>query len=164
MNHVRRGLAASLLLIVSFLCGCSGSDGGGAKLAPVTGRVIFKNEGVTAAEIYFLPDKAKGNNGPMATAVLQQDGSFTMNTYPKDGVAPGAYKVTLGLGRRQEKELEKFRKVETTPLSYDVPEAGLKDLLIDLSKDFGDTKDSKDAKGARGGESGRSGKGFKGGK
>jgi hypothetical protein len=135
MIPLKRGLAAGLLLLLSLLCGCGGSDGSGARLAPVKGRVIYKNQGVTAAEIYFLPDADKGNQGAMASAILQEDGSFTMSTYPRgDGVAPGAYKVTLGLGRRTEKELNKFRKVETTPLKVDVPEEGLTDLVFDLSK------------------------------
>jgi hypothetical protein len=146
MRHTQRGLAASLLLLLPLLCGC-GSDGRGAKLAPVTGRVIYKNEGVSAASIYFLPDAEKGNNGSMATAILQMDGSFTMETYPKgNGVAPGAYKVTIDLGRRKEKDLDKYRKVETTPLSYEVPEEGLKNLVIDLSKEIKDEKDDKDTK------------------
>jgi hypothetical protein len=146
MKLTQRSLAATLLFMLPLLCGC-GSDGRGAKLAPVTGRVIYKNEGVSAASIYFLPDAEKGNSGSMATAILQADGSFTMETYPKgNGVAPGAYKVTLDLGRRMEKDLDKYRKVETTPLSYEVPEEGLKSLMIDLSKEIKDDKDTKDAK------------------
>ncbi len=153
MNHIQRGLTASLLLMLPFLSGCGGSDGTGAKLAPVTGRVIFKSQGVTAASIYFHPDTSKGNSGAMASAILQEDGSFTMTTYPKgDGVAPGAYKASLDLGRRQEKELDKYRKVDTTPLKFDVPEEGLKNLVIDLSADHGDAKDAKTTKGSKGGK------------
>jgi hypothetical protein len=40
--------------------------------------------------------------------------------------------VTLGLGRRQDKDLDKYRKAETTPLKFEVPEEGLTDLEIDL--------------------------------
>jgi hypothetical protein len=127
------GLAAGVLVVV-LLCGCS-SGGARVKLAPVRGRVLYTNQAVTAAEIYFLPDASKGNSGTMASAILQEDGSFTMTTYPQgDGVAPGAYKVTLGLGRRQDRELNRYRKVETTPLEFDVPEEGLTDLLIELDK------------------------------
>jgi hypothetical protein len=150
MKVMQRGLAASLLLMLPLLGGCGGSDGRGAKLAPVKGRVIYKNEGVTAASIFFLPDDAKGNNGSMASAILQEDGSFTMETYPKgSGVAPGAYKVKLDLGRRTDKELDKYRKAETTPLSFDVAEEGLTDLLIDLSKAVKEDKDTKNAKGGK---------------
>jgi hypothetical protein len=121
-----------LFLLIAALCGCRG-DGPSVKLAPVRGKVVFKGEGVTAASIYFHPDADKGNQGVMGTAILQEDGSFTISTHPRgDGVAPGAYKVTLDLGRRSEKELDKYRKTTTTPLKYDVPEEGLTDLLIEL--------------------------------
>jgi hypothetical protein len=132
MTHVLRGLAAGLLLLLVFVCGC-GSDGR-TKLAPVKGRVVYKDQGVTAAEIYFLPDAEKGNQGTMASAILQEDGSFEMVTHPdRKGVAPGAYKVTFGLGRRQEKELDKYRKAETTPYRVEVPEEGLPNKVFDLS-------------------------------
>jgi hypothetical protein len=122
-----------LVLLLAALAGCNRQDGSTAKVAPVSGRVTFKNQAVSAAEIYFMPDASKGNHGVMGSAILQEDGSFKITTYPKgDGVAPGAYKVTLGLGRRPEKELQKYRKVETTPLKYDVPEEGLQDLHIEL--------------------------------
>jgi hypothetical protein len=124
---------APAILSLAFLCGCASSDGKGPKLAQVTGRVTFKNEAVTAASIYFMPDTEKGNRGDMATAIIQADGSFTMETYPKGtGVIPGAYKVKFDLGRRPEKELDKYRDVKTTPLSIDVPEQGIKDYVIEL--------------------------------
>jgi hypothetical protein len=113
-------------------CGAGSSE---PKLAPVQGKVLYKNQAVTAAEVYFLPDARKGNNGTMASAIVQEDGSFTMTTYPKgEGVSPGAYKVTLGLGRRNQKELAKYRRVETTPLEVEVPEEGLTDLVFELDK------------------------------
>jgi hypothetical protein len=127
-----RGLLAGIVFL-ALLSGCHSSDGSGPKLAPVTGRVIFKNEAVTAASIFFIPDAEKGNRGEMATAILQLDGSFTMETYPKGtGVIPGAYKIKLDLGRRQEKELQPYRDVRTTPLSIDVPEQGIEGYVIEL--------------------------------
>lgn len=134
---MRTGIKARVIAVGFFslvlLCGCSSSDGKGPKLAQVTGRVIFKNEAITAASIYFMPDTEKGNRGDMATAILQADGSFTMETYPKGaGVIPGAYKVKLDLGRRTDKELDKYRDVKTTPLSIDVTDQGIKDYVIEL--------------------------------
>lgn len=132
MNLPRRP-AALLLLLPLALAGCEGGNGAVAKLAPVKGRVTFKDQGVTAAEIYFLPDADKGNEGKMASSLLQVDGSFTMTTQGQgDGVIPGAYKVTLTLGRRPEKELDKYKNVKTTPLEYTVPPEGLTDLQIEL--------------------------------
>ena len=66
------------LVLLGFGAGCGGSDGGGPALVPVTGRVTFKNEAVTAASIIFTPDAEKGNRGQMAAAILQEDGSFAM--------------------------------------------------------------------------------------
>ena len=125
----RAGFVAVLLVC---LCGCRG-NGPKSKLAPVRGRVLFRDQAVTAAEIYFNPDAAQGNQGSMASSVLQEDGTFTMVTYPnREGVMPGAYKVTLGLGRRPEKELDKYRTVTNTPLNVVVPDEGLVDMVIDL--------------------------------
>jgi hypothetical protein len=130
-----KSVLVAALFCLCLLSGCSRQDGATAKVVPVAGQVTFKNQGVTAAEIYFLPDAEKGNTGVMGSAILQEDGSFRLSTYPKgDGVAPGAYKVTLGLGRRQEKELQKYRKVETTPLKIEVPEEGFDNLVVDLDK------------------------------
>ncbi len=131
-----RQSAGWLILQVVVLCGCNGSDGGKGRLAPVTGRVTFKGEAVTAASIYFHPDSSKGNEGPLGASVLETDGSFTIATQGiGTGVRPGAYKVSFDLGRRQEKELKKFRSVKTTTLVYDVPEDGLTDLEIALDKE-----------------------------
>lgn len=128
------GLAAGLFGMV-FLCGCQSSDGKGPKLTPVSGRVIFKNEAVTAANIFFLPDKEKGNRGDMATAILQTDGSFKMETYPRgEGVIPGWYKITFDLGRRTDKELQPYRKIETTPLSIEVTDKPIENYVIELKE------------------------------
>jgi hypothetical protein len=126
-----RGFSAGILFL-AFLSGCGSSDGSGPKLAQVTGRVIFKNEAVTAASIFFIPDAEKGNRGEMASAILQLDGSFTMETLKGTGVIPGAYKIKLDLGRRPEKELQPYRDVKTTPLSIDVPEQGIEGYVIEL--------------------------------
>jgi hypothetical protein len=125
----RAGLFALLLVC---LCGCRG-NGPKSKLAPVRGRVLFKDQAVTAAEIYFNPDAGQGNQGSMASSVLQEDGTFTMVTYPdREGVMPGAYKVTLGLGRRPDRELDKYRTLASTPLNVTVPDEGLVDMVIEL--------------------------------
>ncbi|OWK41600.1 hypothetical protein [Fimbriiglobus ruber] len=130
MRSVARAAVGGLFL--ALVAGCGSSDGRGVKLAPVTGRVVFKNEGVTAATIFLQPDVEKGNQGEMASAILQLDGSFKMETPRGEGVVPGAYKITLDLGRRPEKELLPYRNVKTTPLTVDVPEGGLSDYLIEL--------------------------------
>jgi hypothetical protein len=128
-----RVVSALIAVCVLMTAGCSGSDGGGPALVPVTGKVVFKNEGLTAASIYFIPDAEKGNRGQMASSVLQMDGSFTMETYPKGaGVVPGSYKVTITASRRPEKELKQYGDAKTTPLTIDVPEGGISGHIFEL--------------------------------
>jgi hypothetical protein len=136
MTTTKRANVAGLLFLLGLLGGCGGKDGPGARIVPVTGRVTFKNQAVTAAEIFFIPDPKKGNQGEMGSALLKPDGSFAITTIHAgrtvEGIAPGAYKVTFGLGRRPEKELARYRNVQTTPLEIDVPEEGIEDHLFEL--------------------------------
>ena len=62
------------LLCLAFLTGC-GNDGAGVKLAPFAGRVTFKNQAVTAAEIFLIPDEEKGTKGDMGSAILNPEKS-----------------------------------------------------------------------------------------
>jgi hypothetical protein len=130
-DRVRRLALVGVLVFLG--AGCAGGDGPKPKLAPVRGRVVFKGEPLAGAEIYFRPDASRGNQGKMASGAVLLDGSFTMFTSPdEEGVMPGAYKVTLGLGRRSEKELVKYRAVETTRLECSVPDEGKTDVVFVL--------------------------------
>jgi hypothetical protein len=135
MSRTQYGNVVGLLVLL-LVSGCS--DGPLTKLAPATGRVVYKNQAVAAAEIYFNPDAQKGNQGELGSALLAEDGSFSITTHhpkgPRTGVVPGAYKVTLGLGRRPEKDLVKYRTIQATPLAIEIPEEGLSNILIDLDK------------------------------
>jgi hypothetical protein len=117
---------AGLVLLASAGCG-------GPKLVPVNGKVTYKGEPITAAEIYFKPDPPGSSGTCLASSVLEEDGTFTMTTYPHgDGVAPGRYKVVLSLGRRTGKALDKYRRADKTPLGVEVPPEGLRDLVFEL--------------------------------
>jgi hypothetical protein len=138
MRRAQRAKAAGLLALAVLLGGCS-SDGSGVKLAPVTGRLVWKKQAVRAAEVFLIPDKDKGNQGEQGNALLAaEDGHFTVQTShpkgPRNGVAPGAYKVIVSMGRTPDKELIKYRMAQSTPLHLDVPEGGLEDIVIDLDK------------------------------
>jgi hypothetical protein len=69
---------------------CSGSNG----LYPVRGTVFYKGEPASGAEVIFHP---KGDNDPNAlrpTATVQEDGTYTLISYPKgEGAPPGRYYV-----------------------------------------------------------------------
>src|SRR5262245_3730672 len=122
---------ALLGMIVFLTAGC----GGGPKLVPVKGRVVFADgRPVTAASISFSPDTDKENNSTLsATSLLQLDGSFTLRTYPHgDGAMVGSYRVTISLGRGGRGNLAKYTRPKDTPLLIDIPPEGRTDLVLTL--------------------------------
>lgn len=76
-----------LLLPLILLAGC-----GPARTSPVTGVVLLDGQPLANASIQFVPAEA----GRDATGTTNERGEFTMSTFePKDGVAPGSYKVVI---------------------------------------------------------------------
>jgi hypothetical protein len=117
--------------LLAFAAGC----GGGPKLVPVAGRVVYADgRPVTAASVSFTPDADKGNTGLLATGLLELDGSFTLRTYPHgDGAMVGPYKVTVSLGMgATTKALARYTRLKDTPLHVDVPPEGLSGLEFKL--------------------------------
>lgn len=131
MEAMRRTIALGLLVLLAPL---SSGCGGGPKRTPVRGRVLYADgRPVTAASVCFTPDAAKGNNGQLATGLLQRDGTFVLRTYPHgDGALIGAYKVTISLGRGTPRKLAKYTRVKDTPFQIEVPPEGLSDLVLTL--------------------------------
>ena len=128
MRKVCQILAAALLGIA--VAGC-GSDK--PKLAPVTGKVVHKNEPLTAGSIWFVPDEGNAFKGEKSSCQLQLDGSFTMRTYPfGDGVPPGAYKVMLSPELANRIKKPEYGDAAKTPLTLTVPDAGVKDHVFEV--------------------------------
>ena len=127
MRTVCRILAALLGVAV---VGC-GPDK--PKLVTVTGKVVFKNEPLTAGSIWFVPDLGNAYQGEKPSCQLQLDGSFTMRTYPfGDGVPPGAYKVMLSPELANRIKKPEYGDAAKTPLTLTVPDVGVRDHVIDV--------------------------------
>ena len=127
MRTLCRILAAFLGVAV---VGC-GSDK--PKLVTVTGKVVFKNEPLTAGSIWFVPDLGNAYQGEKPSCQLQLDGSFTMRTYPfGDGVPPGAYKVMLSPELANRIKKPEYGDAAKTPLTLTVPDVGVRDHVIDV--------------------------------
>ena len=127
MRTVCRILAALLGVAV---VGC-GPDK--PKLVTVTGKVVFKNEPLTAGSIWFVPDSGNAYQGEKPSCQLQLDGSFTMRTYPfGDGVPPGAYKVMLSPELANRIKKPEYGDAAKTPLTLTVPDVGVRDHVIDV--------------------------------
>ena len=110
-------------LVLPTLIGCQREPA--ISLVPVTGRVVYRGQGVKRATVQLIPDAAGGTHAPSATGQTDESGSFTLQTPPfGPGVAPGRYKVTVqqygppGLP-------PKYGNPAETPLRAQVPEGGL---------------------------------------
>jgi hypothetical protein len=82
---------ASALLVCSLAIGCGGS--GSVALVPATGTVTHQGAPVAGAAVTFVPE-----SGPLATAVTDDQGRFTLSTGTRRGVVVGTSKVSVSLG------------------------------------------------------------------
>lgn len=83
------GTACALALVA----GC----GGGAKTPEtiVRGQILYRGEPVAGGLIVFAPNADRGSDGPVVTAVLQDDGSFTLTAPDGKPVPPGWYRIAV---------------------------------------------------------------------
>jgi type II secretory pathway pseudopilin PulG len=102
--------------------------------SPVQGRVMYRSRPVLLVTVTFVPDVARGNlRGRDGRATTAADGSFTLQTYPHGpGVMPGAYRVTVLSYSRTDQLPRKYTKFHLTPLTAEVTEEGLDNLVLTI--------------------------------
>lgn len=61
----------------------------------VRGQILYRGEPVSGGLIVFSPNADRGSNGPVITATLQNDGSFTLAGVDGKPVAPGWYRIAV---------------------------------------------------------------------
>jgi hypothetical protein len=85
-------LLLALLLPATLLCTSCGGDG----LNEVHGKVLYKGQPAEGAVVIFHPKADKGVETIRPTAIVQEDGSFTLADHTgKEGAAVGTYVVTI---------------------------------------------------------------------
>ena len=87
----------SVLLAVIPLLGCGDSSGVGVTF-PVSGKVTFNNEPLTAKTtmVLFKPDASKGNTSLFEPAgTVDAGGNYKLTTQGKNGAPPGWYQVVV---------------------------------------------------------------------
>jgi hypothetical protein len=83
-----------------FLIGmaCAVLAGCGTKPKPdtiVRGQVLYRGEPVSGGLVVFAPDPERGSAGPLVTAQLQPDGSFTLTAADGKPLPPGWYRIAV---------------------------------------------------------------------
>lgn len=73
-------------LLAAILSGCSGEP-----LGQISGTVTYQGQPVTSGSVVFEDSSA----GISVNAPLGPDGSFTVETFDRDGLPPGTYQVAV---------------------------------------------------------------------
>jgi len=127
----RRTVAGfSLLLATGLLTGCSSTGP-----VPVSGKLLKGGKVPESGfQINFDPVSLRGEDRAMAG--MQLDGTFKMYTLPNPGVKPGEYFVSVGIIPDSGAERPaKFGSARTSPWKVTVPNSGIKNLVLDFTKD-----------------------------
>lgn len=121
-------VAAAGILAAS---GCS--DSAAPRLVPLSGRVLYSGEGVTAGSVFLHPGETAAYTKDQPSSILQIDGSFTMKTFPfGEGVAPGDYTMTLAPELAQRLNKPDYGSPEKSPWKILVPQDGKIDLVLTI--------------------------------
>ena len=88
--YLKRIGTIALLALVAFGCGDQNPT-----LAPVRGRVYFRDAPLTGGVIVFTPDLEHGNRGPQACGRIGADGAYVLSTGTNFGATPGWHRVTF---------------------------------------------------------------------
>ena len=90
----RLWLTSGWVVVCLMLAGCGRGDG--LIFVPVTGSVLVAGKPFVSGQIHFAPDRSKGHSGPMATGVMQDDGSYSLRGPGRHrGLTPGPHVVYL---------------------------------------------------------------------
>src|SRR5262245_8432753 len=125
-----RSLSGLILLFVVAALGCKSEAR--VPVFPVSGKVSFQGQAPAGAQVILVP--AAGSKLPKdlaASATVNDDGSFQIDTYAKgDGAPAGEYVATVqwfkmvttdgGTGRGPNVIPEKYAKAETSPIKVSV--------------------------------------------
>lgn len=90
---------ARRLCLIGMVCATILSAGGcGRSKQPdtiVRGQILYRGEPVSGGMVVFSPNPERGSNGPLVTATLENDGSFTLTGSDGKPVAAGWYRIAV---------------------------------------------------------------------
>lgn len=95
----RAGWIAGLAALASSIALCGCGDSGGFATSPAKGKVTYQGAAVKGGTLQFRPlsaGDAKGGSGKPASATIQADGTFVLQTYKAgDGAVVGKHEITF---------------------------------------------------------------------
>lgn len=116
--------------LVLFITSCNQDK---PKLVKVNGKITFNGQPLTAGSINFHPASTNTFTKDNPSSILQEDGSFTMKTFPYgNGVSPGEYKITLAPQLASRISLPNLAYPEKTNAKITVPDTGLENFILDI--------------------------------
>lgn len=90
---------ARRLCPIGIVCLAVTIAGGCGKSKPaetvVRGQILYRGEPVSGGLIVFAPNPDRGSDGPVVSATLNDDGSFTLTAADGKPVAPGWYRIAV---------------------------------------------------------------------
>jgi hypothetical protein len=148
----RASAAPAILLLVAVISagGCGPGGGNLPKTVPAMGVVTLDGKPVEGAQVVLVPPAGAGAKG--AYAVTNSSGHFALRAYEeKEGAIPGEYKVQVS--KTVEEKLpgakgsvdggdpvryvfgvpKKYTGFETSGLSISIPDAGKRDIKLELT-------------------------------
>lgn len=85
----RIGIACAVLALVA---GCGKSK---PVETVVRGQILYRGEPVSGGLIVFVPNADRGSDGPVVTANLNDDGSFSLTGVDGQPIAGGWYRIAV---------------------------------------------------------------------
>jgi len=122
MNRRTRAVArfATGVLLAAGLLAAGACAPSGAKLNPVTGKVLYNGQPAAGAIVTFHPAGSNGMDTVTSTGVAGDDGTFTLSTGPDKGAREGNYVVTVMWPDPKKKPSEKAMNTGAT--AFDAPD------------------------------------------
>jgi hypothetical protein len=101
----------------------------------VTGTILVNGQPLRGGTIVFIPDAKRGARGPIASAIVDSDGSFELATDSGPGAIAGWHLITVAPSPSSMDlidGLERYRHPELSGLEYEVREVGENKVTLKL--------------------------------
>jgi hypothetical protein len=139
MKRLSRSVLVLSAITGTLLAALPGCGGGEFKTAPVTGKVTYQGQPVTAGSLTFAPVASgeKALAGRPGTGAVKSDGTYTLSTHKEgDGAVVGPHRVSYSPPPAENKTIEVDGSVQAVEPTEPQPYQGLapKQPQVDVAK------------------------------